>query len=151
MFFRYICTEINLVEINNKQTITGQFMKGRFFIMKNSDYEELLYTIADFFWNNGNQVIIQDNFIETAYYRCFLFQKPWIVTVNANDFSETANKIKANGQPDNFIIINFASNGVYTNLIPFPHKIYQYKKLNKSQLNNFFRWCIKFSLFNTSK
>ena len=123
-------------------------MKGRFFIIKNSEYEELLYTIADFFWNNGNEVVIEDNFIDKAYYHNFLLKKPWIVTVNDDNFNETLNRIKVAGQRDHFIILNFSSSGVYTNLIPFPHKVYQYKKLSKAQLNRFFNWCIKFNLFN---
>lgn len=124
-------------------------MKGRFFIVKNAAYEELLYTIADFFWNNGNEVIIEDNFIDKAYYNDFLLKKPWIITVNTDNFAETLNRIKVVGQRNQFIILNFSSTGVYTNLIPFPHKIYQYKKLNKTQLNRFFNWCVKFNLFNT--
>lgn len=124
-------------------------MKRRFFIVKNAAYEELLYTIADFFWNNGNEVIIEDNFIDKAYYNDFFLKKPWIITVNTDNFAETLTKIKVADQRNQFIILNFSSTGVYTNLIPFPHKIYQYKKLNKTQLNRFFNWCVKFNLFNT--
>lgn len=124
-------------------------MKGRFYIVKNAAYEELLYTIADFFWNNGNEVIIEENFIDKAYYNDFLLKKPWIITVNTDNFAETLTKIKVADQRNQFIILNFSSIGVYTNLIRFPHKIYQYKKLNKTQLNHFFNWCVKFNLFNT--
>ena len=139
MFFKYICSRIVWSKLRNNQIIIVQFMKGRFFIVKNSDYQELLYTIADFFWNNGNEVIIEDNFIDKSYYNNFLLKKPWIITFNSDNFLETVNRIKVFGQPNHFIILNFSANGVYTNLIPFPHKVFSYKSLNKSQLNLFFQ------------
>lgn len=123
-------------------------MKGRYLLKNNNEHEELVYYIADFLWNNGDEVIVENNFTDVDYYSHFLYKKPWIVTVHADNFSKTVEKMKGDGITSHLNILHFSSTGVFTNLIPFPHQIFKYENLNTAQLSRFFNWCLKLNLFN---
>lgn len=126
-------------------------MNGRYLIIKNNQEEELLYDIADFFWNNGNEVIVQGNFYDDNYYSTFLRKKPCVITIDENDFSENQNQMVIDEREIKYILIHFSTTGVYTNLIPFPHRIFQFERLDKSELHRFFDWCVRLNLFSVNK
>lgn len=124
-------------------------MNGRYLIIKNNQQEELLYAIADFLWNNGNEVIVQGNFYDENYYSTFLRRKPCVITIDEDVFSETQMSIAE--REVKYKSLHFSTTGVYTNVIPFPHRIFPFVRLNKSELNRFFDWCIKLNLFLVNK
>jgi len=39
-----------------------------------------------------------------------------------------------------------ANTDIYTNALPYYHKIYNFEKLDRKALANFFNWCKKFKL-----
>lgn len=124
-------------------------MNDRYLILENKLHEELTYTIADFLWNNGNEVIVQNNFFDDKYYQNFLRKNPCIITIDDNNFSKSEKWMKDNLFQNDEMAICFSPTGVYTNVIPFPHKIFDYNALTKSQLNLFFEWCMKLNLFSS--
>lgn len=126
-------------------------MNGRYLIVENEKQEELLYFIADFLWNHGNEVIVQNNFQDIEYYHLFLNENPCVIIVNEENFSVTENILKKIEQKTDNMIIHFSKTGVYTNVIPFPHKIFQFERLCKSELNCFFYWCKKLNLFENNR
>lgn len=126
-------------------------MNERYLIVENKFHEELIYKIVDFLWDNGNEVIVENHFFDKEYYQSFLDNNPCVITIADNDFSATENKMRYNLFPNDKMIFQFSSTGVYTNLIPFPHKIFEFNALTELQLNNFFEWCMKLNLFSTGK
>jgi hypothetical protein len=41
----------------------------------------------------------------------------------------------------------FRKNGVYTNVIPFPYKIFHFDSFNRYEFRRFFTWCQKLDFF----
>jgi len=126
-------------------------MNDRYLILENKQYEELTYKMADFLWNNGNEVIIQNNFCDSTYYNQFLLKKPCLIIIDDNNFLKSKDKMKYNLQENDNMTICVSSTGVYTNVIPFPHKIFEFNALTESQLNRFFEWSTKLNLFSDKK
>ncbi len=44
-------------------------------------------------------------------------------------------------------VLFFSINGVYCNVVPFPHKIFHFKELSQLELTRFFLWCEDLKLF----
>lgn len=118
--------------------------------------EELLYTTADFFWNNGNEVFLRDvvdinsskidGLDALDYCDCvILFKSSKIAEskkklLNHKDFELFSNHKR-------LIVLLFYTDGVYTNAIPYPHKIYDFETLDKNSLINFQNWSKRLNLF----
>ncbi|UYQ91430.1 hypothetical protein MKQ68_15155 [Chitinophaga horti] len=88
---------------------------------------ELLYDFADFLWNNGNSIYVQ----KCSDYDC-------VVMIQDGNVSFAGQAITA---------LVFANDGIYTNAIPFPHKLFHIEQLDQRGLDRFLAWCKKFRLF----
>src|SRR6218665_1377429 len=132
----------------------------KYLVIENKEKEigGFLYDIADFFWNNGNEVYINNNYINLNDYHDFVKKCDCIVLLINNDCS--AESFFENEQ-DKFqkdfdikkgntkkLMLAFSMNCLYSNAIPFPHKIFHFDKLNKNELNRFFNWSRKLNLFD---
>lgn len=119
--------------------------------------DDLADDIANFFWDAGNEVHIasdcKSNFgsrHQSVYYDCsisiihkddpceFLFEIHQEIFHKYFDINTTENK-------DTILI--FSNKGVYTNTIPYPHKIFNFENLDQHALARFFIWCRKLNLF----
>ncbi|WP_433900116.1 hypothetical protein [Sphingobacterium puteale] len=108
-----------------------------YLVIENKQQEELTYDIAGFFWDNGNEVSIQSSYTPTDHnYR----SADCIISLDNNSFSE---QDILTTKP----LIHFCHDGVYSNLIPHPHKIFEFKGLNERTLTAFFSWCTRLNLF----
>src|SRR5690606_37120057 len=121
----------------------------------------LLDDIAEFFWNNGNEVYSRSHFDSRKNYRhilkccegiVFLIHKEYPAE---SSFLERAHKVFQ--WDDNFgksidkkFKLFFTRNGVYSNAIPSPHKVFHFEKLCKDELTSFFLWCEQLNLFTRS-
>jgi hypothetical protein len=85
--------------------------------------DELLYDIADFLWNNGNSVYLQ----ACREYDC-------LVTIGGSLTEHAATTLV------------FTNDGVYSNAIPYPHKLFHFEQLDQAELGRFFAWCGKFNV-----
>ena len=135
----------------------------KYLVIENNEHkaDECLYEIADFFWNNGNEVYISNNYNNETDYQCFVKQCDWIVLLiygncSTISFFESEQKKfqkdfgleKRNSKK---LMLVFSIDGVYSNAIPFPHKIFHFDKLDQNELKHFFNWCRKLNLFDTQK
>lgn len=128
----------------------------KYIIIENKEQEEnaLLSDVADFLWNNGNEVIVRNNKNQNfgKVYDCLvllicgyfpaesLFEKGR-ETIHKNFDLKKSNCTKS--------MLIFSKNGVYSNAIPFPHKIYHFNTLDKKSLSEFFIWSKKLNLFTS--
>ncbi|NGM65074.1 hypothetical protein [Sphingobacterium sp. SGR-19] len=130
----------------------------KYLVVENSEerVDECLYDIADFFWNNGNQVYISNNYSNEDDYWHFVKYCDWLVLLkyeewsNVTFFESMQEKLKEDFQLENNskkLILVFSTNGVYSNIIPFPYKIFHFGKLDQNELKCFFSWCRKLNLF----
>ena len=119
---------------------------------KEKQQNELLYDVADFFWNNGNEVHLSNNYSATDFNQiiqicdCIVLlscQNVCFKTVKEVFYSGVA--LKKSIRHKSFFI--FSENGVYTDAIPFPHKMYHFNTFSKNELMRFFIWCNKIQLF----
>lgn len=131
----------------------------KYLLVEDKEQEEqvLLDNIAEFFWNNGNEVYSRNSFdneidyqdvvkccdcIVLLIYRDYLgepfFEHEQGVFHKDFDTEKSLNK--------KFMLV-FSINGVYSNAIPFPHKIFHFESLCQKELTRFFRWCGKLNLF----
>ncbi|WP_027388036.1 hypothetical protein [Chryseobacterium gregarium] len=110
--------------------------------------------IAEFLWDAGHEVDVADTtqvFSENkklhADYDCH------ISIIGNHDAGQSVldmhrsvfknfNACKKAGS-----ILIFSNTGVYTDAIPYPHRIFDYNHLDRASLQRFFRWCRKISLF----
>lgn len=123
---------------------------------KNQSEEELVYKIADYLWNNGNEVFLKD-ILEIAaseidgkdaldYCECIiLFRSFEPFGKQKNNFD--AEDFELFSKHRNLIVLLFSDDGVYTSAIPYPHKIYHFEKLDKEALGDFLNWTKRFKLF----
>lgn len=130
----------------------------KYIVIKNENVqrEELLYDIADFLWNNGNEVLVRDYNEETNHQdtaedfdfvililksECsekYLFER---------DFEMISKDFELENCHQKASLLLFSKNGVFSNIIPFPHKLFHFDKLNQDELLRFFSWCSKFNMF----
>lgn len=122
---------------------------------KNVKHNEILDDISDFLWNNGNEVIVTESL------GCYLYDElekfDFVVLVVSSESveklvfeSDQEITFKNFGVEDCFqtnTILAFSENGVFSNMIPFPHKLFHLEKLEKDDLLLFFKWCRRFNLF----
>jgi hypothetical protein len=115
---------------------------------KGQKEEELHYDIADFLWNSGNEVYIRDN-NATDFQKIVKDCDCIISLVYKRSSSELLSERGTKGFSKYFELENyqnkktilvFSNTGVYTNAIPFPHKIFHFEKLDKNEITSFFNW-----------
>ena len=127
----------------------------KYIVLENNDQNEntLLGDVSDFLWNNGNEVFIKkSDQCDPKDFDCVvlmipgyfpsesLFERGREMLIENFDSGTSCNE-----KP----MLIFSKNGVYSNAIPFPHKIYQLNTLNKDSLSAFFNWCRNLNLFIT--
>lgn len=128
---------------------------------KEQEVDECLYDIADFFWNSGNEVYISNNYKNKLDYQDFVKHCDWVVLLMYGDcslvsfFENEQNKLqrefnleKSNSKK---LMLVFSINGVYSNAIPFPHKIFHFDRLDQNELKHFFSWCKMLNLFDKQR
>lgn len=121
--------------------------------------EELHYDIADFLWNNGNEVYIRDycaiDFKNIAKDCNCLILLDYCYSSSKVLFDKVQKKFKKDveleGSQNIKTILVFSNTGVYSNAIPFPHKIFQFKQLDQNELIRFFNWSRALNLFDNSR
>lgn len=119
----------------------------RYLIQNNRADQDLVADIADFLWDNGNEVVLCSrllhNMDDSSRY-C-------TITFKDDEASKKYLEMSQNHSPeeneDSRLTLIFATTGVYTNIIPHPYKIFGYNELNKKAIHSFIRWCTKFKLF----
>lgn len=115
---------------------------------------DLFFEVANFLWDSGNEVALGKNRIcdcEKMQHDDYDYT---ISLVPNNETVESLFKIHYTILGKYFDKINnsnpmliLANTGIYTNALPYPHKIYSFEKLDKQALASFFDWCKKFNLF----
>lgn len=126
---------------------------------KEQEIDECLYDIADFFWNGGNEVYISNNYNNETDYKDFVKCCDWIVLLIYGDcspasfFESEQEKFQKHFklEKSNKLMLVFSINGVYSNTIPFPHKIFHFDMLDQNELKRFFSWCRKLNLFDKQR
>lgn len=126
---------------------------------KEQEVDECLYDIADFFWNNGNEVYISNNYNNEIDYQEFVKCCDWIILLIYGDcspasfFESEQKKFQKDFklEKSNKLMLVFSINGVYSNTIPFPHKIFHFDKLDQNELKRFFSWCRRLNLFDKQR
>lgn len=132
----------------------------KYLIIENKEKADdpLLHDIADFLWNNGNYVFIR-RINDTPKPQFDINDCDCIVFLNykeymklnsfdgmlVNNLGQYAEETALN----NKAILVFAQDGVYSNVIVFPHKVFHFNTLDHIELSNFFSWCKKFNLLNS--
>lgn len=112
-----------------------------YLVIENKQLEELTYDIVGFFWDNGNEISIQVGYTgKNSNYR----RIDCVVSLDDGSFSEQ--HILKTKQ-----FIHFCKDGVYSNVIPFPYRIFEFKDLNKHTLSAFFSWSKRLNLFKSSR
>ncbi|MBT2623493.1 hypothetical protein [Chryseobacterium sp. ISL-6] len=132
----------------------------KYIIIENKEQhdDELHDDIADFLWNRGNEVFIRNNtaidfqnIIKYCNYIVLLIQNSSSELHSERDLKGFIRFFELENCQNKKTIFVFSNNGVYSNAIPFPHKIFHFEQLNKNELIHFFSWSNKFNLFNTNK
>lgn len=109
----------------------------RYLVIENGQHEELTYDIIGFFWDNGNEIAIQKKYSDRDdnYVRA-----DCIISLDNSRFSQRDIVNKK-------LFLHFCNEGVYSNAIPFPYKIFEFEGLNRHTLAAFFFWCKRLNLF----
>ncbi|WP_293946158.1 MULTISPECIES: hypothetical protein [unclassified Sphingobacterium] len=120
---------------------------------KNQQKQALIDNIAEFLWNNGNEIYVRADLDKNEDYRVIKSQYDCIVYLIFRDdsiesFFPNADTEARNSLNKKFVLI-FSKNGVYCNALPFPHKIFHFDGLNQHELTRFFLWCENLKLFIT--
>ena len=104
----------------------------------------LLDDIAEFLWNNGNEIYARNGFDNEIDYRKMVNQCDCIVLFGSRNCQKES--FFGSGQVgfqkyfdlkkilNEKIILVFAADGVYCNVIPFPYKIFHFQALCKEEL-----------------
>ena len=122
--------------------------------------QAILDSIAEFLWNNGNEIYASNNFHNQTDYldiaECcdcivLLFYRECPVDLIFGSGEEISLIDKELGKiVYKKVVLVFSENGVFCNAIPFPHKIFHLEGLCQDELARFFNWCVKLSLFTKS-
>lgn len=124
----------------------------KYFIMQNIEpkQQELYYDIVNFLWDNGNVVYSKQYYTEEV--QQIISYCDWLVVIDNRSTSfRDAQKVFLDElnlkifKNKHFLI--FMNDGVYTDAIPSPHKIFHLNGLNKKELELFFDWCNRLNLF----
>lgn len=108
-----------------------------YLVIENKQLEELTYAIAGFLWDNGNEITIRK---EDSAKDSNSVRADCMITLDKGSFS-LENLVKTG------LFIHFCNDGVYSNAIPFPYRLFEFSKLNKNSLAAFFSWCKNLNLF----
>ncbi|KQM34468.1 hypothetical protein ASE55_15965 [Chryseobacterium sp. Leaf201] len=127
----------------------------KYILIKNQEEKEddVLNDIAEFLWDSGHEVDLADwteacfeNKLHT-HYDCYIsIIKNYDACQSVLDRHRSVFKNFNSFRKAGHILI-FSDTGVYTDAIPYPHKIFDYNHLDRESLQRFFRWCRKISLF----
>lgn len=132
----------------------------KYLVVENKEQrDELHYSIADFLWDRGNEVFIRSD--NTDDFQNMMKYCDCIISLIYNDCSTellSENSLKRfrkyfdpeHSQNKKTILV-FSNCGVWSNAIPFPHKIFHFEELDKNELTRFFHWSEKLNLFNKNK
>lgn|SRR5690606_6901445 len=133
----------------------------KYIVLENKEQieEELHYDIADFLWNNGNEVYIRDyyaidfkNIVKDCNCLILLDYRYSSSEVLLDEVQRRFTKdVELEGSQNKKTILVFSNTGVYTNVIPFPHKIFQFEQLDQNELIRFFNWSRAFQLFENNR
>ena len=130
----------------------------KYFIIDHHGQEEqgLLHEIADFLWNNGNEVVFANNVQsdcnkmdkpgQSDYYDCtvsLVDKDAPIELLFERQPQDHNNDQELNPKLSKALKLIFANKGIYTNAIPYPHKIFHFERLDRNALTAFFSWCKK--------
>lgn len=130
----------------------------KYLLVGDNEPEEqlLLDHLAAFFWNNGHEVYSRSSLGNEINYQNMLTCCDCIVLLTFRNYPEASffehgqalyqdvGLTKKRHKKDMLV---FSKGGVYTNAIPFPHKIFHFEHLSQKELSRFFRWCKKLNLF----
>jgi len=127
----------------------------KYFVVENKEQQrnQFLYDIVDFLWDSGNEVHISSNYSDSEC-RPIIQICDCIVLLK---YKETClDKAREAFQSDHALdksilqktFLSFLENGIYSNVIPFPYKLFDFKQLDKNELSRFFCWCKKLNSFN---
>lgn len=127
------------------------------YLLLGNGQQLLLEDIAEFLWNNGNEIYVRNEFENEIDYRKMVSRCDCIVLLGSRNsqresffgsgragFQKYFDLKKIQNEK---IVLVFAADGVYCNVIPFPHKIFHSQGLCKEELARFFCWCEKLNLF----
>lgn len=124
---------------------------------KGRQLQALIDNIAEFLWNNGNEIYVRTGLDNPWEYQDITDRCECIIFLNcSNDLMESffsyEKKIQPEDTQENNIlnkkfVLFFSINGVYCNVVPFPHKIFHFKELSQLELTRFFLWCEDLKLF----
>jgi len=119
---------------------------------------DLFFEVANFLWDSGNEVALGKNIICDCEKMQLADYDYTISLVPNNESVESLFKTHYTtigkyfeGIDSNRPMLVLANTGIYTNALPYPHKIYNFEKLDKQALAGFFDWCKKFNLFVRKK
>ncbi|MCS4164050.1 hypothetical protein HS960_26630 [Sphingobacterium paramultivorum] len=119
---------------------------------------DLFFEVANFLWDSGNEVSLGENIIcncqkmQHADYDYTISLVPnneaveSLFNTHYKIISKYFDKIDSDGP-----MLVLANTGIYTNALPYPHKIYSFEKLDRQALVSFFDWCKRFNLFVRKK
>ena len=129
----------------------------KYLVIENKEQTQnrLLDQVADFLWNNGNEVFIssstqKDHF--TNDYDCIVLLMDGDFVVESffeNDCKALYGHFDLEESDAITSVLIFSTTGVYSNAIPFPHKIYHFSSLDYDALLGFFNWTRRLNLFTT--
>src|SRR5690606_14373209 len=124
---------------------------------KEEEEQTLLDNIAGFLWDNGNEVYGCNNYDNHSecqniakYCDCivFLIHRDCSAESIFECEQEMLQKyFNLEKNLENKFMLVFTINGVYSNAIPSPHKIFHFEGLYQNELTRFFHWCEKLKLF----
>ncbi|HWV72732.1 MAG TPA: hypothetical protein VN040_13485 [Pseudosphingobacterium sp.] len=123
---------------------------------KEQEEQALLDHIAAFLWNKGHEVYSRSSLDNEIDYQNMVKCCDCIIFLTFRDypaalFFECRQEVYKNFgltkklNKKNMLV--FSVNGVYSNAVPFPHKIFHFEHLCQKELTRFFRWCRKLNLF----
>lgn len=128
----------------------------KYILIKNQEEKEddVLNDIAAFLWDSGHEVDLADwtgacfeNKKLHTHYDCYIsiiknYDACQSVLDRHRFVFKNFNSCKKTGR-----ILIFSDTGVYTDAIPYPHKIFDCNHLDRESLQLFFQWCRKINLF----
>ncbi len=123
--------------------------------------QTLLDNIAEFLWDNGNEVYSRNNFDNENDYKNIMKSCDCLVFLNHSNYSAESffeyEQEVFHKDLDTEINLNkkikyvFTISGVYCDAIPSPHKIFHFEKLDQNELKRFFSWCKRLNLFDKQR
>ncbi len=115
---------------------------------------DLFFEVANFLWDSGNEVALGKNMIcdcekmqhdDYDYTISFVPNSETVESLFNTHYTILSKYFDKIDNTNPMLIL--ADTGIYTNALPYPHKIYNFEKLDRKTLASFFDWCKKFNLF----